>query len=231
MTISKFTIYGERCSGTNYLENLITMNFEIEHTNTYGHKHFFGFDQEKITNSDDTLFICIVRKIQPWLNSFFNDKHHLQLKYIDGLTEQEQKEMFLNGEILSVHDGPNTVSPRQENINDRNLYTGNRYKNIFELRHAKNKYLLEDLPILVKNYCFIRYEDLINDFDSTMNKMKQFGLRLKHNIKFPQNTTQYKKEPNCNFRNRPQKKVCISNREIIEHPDYNPYYENKIYKV
>jgi hypothetical protein len=231
MTISKYTIYGERCSGTNYLENLITINFEIEHTNIYGHKHFFGFDQEKLTNSNDTLFICIVRKIQPWMNSFFNDKHQLQLKYIDGLTKQDQKERFLNSEILSLYDGPNIVSPRQEIITDRNLYTGKRYKNIFELRHTKNKYLIDDLPNLVKNYCFIRYEDLINDFDSTMNKMKQFGLCIKPNIIFPQNTNQYKNEPNSDFRNNPPKPVCISNCEITEHPDYNPYYENKMYKV
>jgi hypothetical protein len=29
MTITKFTIYGERCSGTNYLEELILINFDV----------------------------------------------------------------------------------------------------------------------------------------------------------------------------------------------------------
>ena len=29
---------------------------------------------------------------------------------------------------------------------DRNVYTGKRYKNIFELRHTKIKWMLEDLP-------------------------------------------------------------------------------------
>ena len=27
--LKKLTIYGERCSGTNYLENLINLNFDV----------------------------------------------------------------------------------------------------------------------------------------------------------------------------------------------------------
>lgn len=30
--MEKFTIYGERCSGTNYLENIINMNFDVDVT-------------------------------------------------------------------------------------------------------------------------------------------------------------------------------------------------------
>ena len=59
--LQKFTIYGERCSGTNYLENVITMNFNVEITWKYGWKHFFGFQDYKLQNSDDTLFVCKVQ--------------------------------------------------------------------------------------------------------------------------------------------------------------------------
>ena len=38
--ISKVQIYGERCSGTNYLESLIKLNFNVEITWLYGWKHF-----------------------------------------------------------------------------------------------------------------------------------------------------------------------------------------------
>lgn len=44
--ICKYTIYGERSSGTNYLENLITLNFDVTLTWKYGWKHFF-LDFEK----------------------------------------------------------------------------------------------------------------------------------------------------------------------------------------
>ena len=37
--------------------------------------------------------------------------------------------------------------------------------------------MLEDLPNKVKNCIFIRYEDLINDFDKTLLKIK--GLEVK----------------------------------------------------
>ena len=40
--LKNVVIYGERCSGTNYLEELLSLNFEvswIEHK--YGWKHFF----------------------------------------------------------------------------------------------------------------------------------------------------------------------------------------------
>lgn len=38
--IKKVTIYGERCSGTNYLEELLTENFDVTLVWDYGWKHF-----------------------------------------------------------------------------------------------------------------------------------------------------------------------------------------------
>ncbi len=73
--IDNFTIYGERCSGTNFLENSIKENFELELTWKYGFKHFFGHDSLK--NSDNTLFIGIVRNPFDWINSFYEEKHNL----------------------------------------------------------------------------------------------------------------------------------------------------------
>jgi hypothetical protein len=46
-------------------------------------------------------------------------------------------------------------------LDDRNFKNNNlRFKNIFEMRSIKCKYLLDDMPNLVNNYYFIRYEDL-----------------------------------------------------------------------
>ena len=41
--LKKYTIYGERCSGTKYLEQLMDSNFDIKLTWEFGWKHFFGF--------------------------------------------------------------------------------------------------------------------------------------------------------------------------------------------
>ena len=80
--VKYFTVMGERCSGTNFLENAIAENFELELIWHYGFKHFFGFyDYSKknpiIKNDDDVLFIGIVREPISWINSFNNTKHHI----------------------------------------------------------------------------------------------------------------------------------------------------------
>ena len=41
--ITQFTIFGERCSGTNYLEECILNNFDINVTWKYGWKLFLDF--------------------------------------------------------------------------------------------------------------------------------------------------------------------------------------------
>ena len=73
--MKKVTIYGERCSGTNYLEELLLLNFDVEIVWDYDWKHFFGFND--LTNSDDTLFMGTIRNLEDWINSFYREKHHL----------------------------------------------------------------------------------------------------------------------------------------------------------
>jgi hypothetical protein len=53
--------------------------------------------------------------------------------------------------------------------------------------------MIEDLPKKINNYILIRYEDLIDDFENTLLKIKNMGLKIKDNINFPLNTTNYKK--------------------------------------
>ena len=110
-------------------------------------------------------------------------------------------------------------------MDDRNIYTGERYKNIFELRHTKIKYMVEDLPNRVKNYIFIRYEDLINDFENTMIKLKNKGLNVKQNINFPVNITYYKKEKQKVFI---KKKNQIPDEIILNNPNLIKFYEEKL---
>jgi len=238
--IQKFTIFGERCSGTNYLENIIKNNFEIEVTWDYGWKHFFGFndytntmnlskqcvDKELLSganakdNSDKVLFIGIVRNPFDWLNSLFIDKHHLAPHLKNNIKS------YLNDEFWSIHDNYNLG----EIMEDRNIFTKERYKNIFEMRATKIKYLLEVLPTIVKNYTFIRYEDLINDFEKTLNKIKNCGLIVKPNIDFPINNTKYdyKYLKDYDKNEKKNKKYIISKQLILNNPNINLYYERKL---
>ena len=225
--IEKFTIYGERCSGTNYLENLIKLNFDAQITWQYGWKHFFGFQDEALKKSDDVLFVCIVRDLKSWINSFYRMKYHLPLLYMQNLSREESVHKFLNEEFFSFNDNNGNRDITKEIMEDRNIYTGKRYKNIFELRHTKIKYMVETLPFKVKNFLFIRYEDLTNNFENIMMQIRDKGLRVNNHIKFPLNTDNYKNRENEKF-NVKVKLKDISDEIILKNPNLITYYETKL---
>lgn len=216
--ITHFTIFGERCSGTTYIENLMLLNFNVTVTWKYGAKHFFGHSNELLKDSDNTLFICIVRDPIDWLNSFYRTLHHLPLKYME-MDENSKIDTFLNNEIWSFDDNKKNRDTSKEIMADRNIYTGERYKNIFEMRHTKIKFLLEDLPTKVKNYIFIRHEDICNDFYKVMNAIYAKGLTLKDKNNFPINTSQYKNNKNKIFNGS---SPHIIPQQLIEN---NPHFE------
>jgi hypothetical protein len=209
--ITHFKIYGERCSGTNYLENVILKNFKATLSEKYEYKHFFGFEDQELVNSDNTLFICIVRHPIKWINSFYRNMYHLPLKYMN-IDKNEKRYKFLNDEFWSFYDdsGKN-LNTSKEIMADRNIYTHNRYKNIFELRFTKLKYLIEDLPKKVKNYIFIRYEDLYSNFNFVMNQIKNKGLIVKNTLKFPVNILKYKQN---------NKKFFVPNEKVDDIPSH-----------
>ena len=160
--IKKFTVFGERCSGTNFLEQAILQNFDLEITWDYGWKHWIGHHKFQNTEyEDETLFIGIIREPLGWIDSFFKTPHHLPHHHGKNI------QSFIQNEFYSLYDHGG------ENMLDRNYLTKKRYKNIFECRYYKNKYLIEMMPKLVKNYIFIRYEDLLQFYDLTLNYIKQ----------------------------------------------------------
>jgi len=178
--VKYFTIIGERCSGTNFLEQAIKSNFELELIWHYGFKHFFGhYDYTKknsiIKNDDDVLFLGIVREPISWINSFNNNKHHIP--------EENKKNIhnFLNNEFYSVNKN------NDELLQDRNYKTKKRYKNIFELRDLKNEYLINHKD-RVKNYLLIRYEDLVSNYDNLLYFIQQkYNLKKKYTIRLNKN--------------------------------------------
>ena len=209
--IKKIQIYGERCSGTNYLEEVLLLNFDVEIIWTYGWKHFFGFND--VSNSDDVLFIGIIRNLEDWINSLYREKHHLPVELTKNI------DTYLNNTFYSIEENGN------EMMNDRNIETNERYKNIFELRHIKNKFLIETMPTLVKNYCLITHDDLINNFVDTMNKIKNCNLQIKQNINYPLNIYYYQKNKARVFK----KKQNEIRAEIIM-KNANLFYEKMLFE-
>jgi hypothetical protein len=213
--LKKVTIYGERCSGTNYLEELLTSNFDVEIVWDYGWKHFFGFND--LTNSDDVLFIGIIRNINDWINSFYKNPHHLPHHLL------VNEETFLNEEIYSID------YSNYEIMNDRNMESNQKekYKNIFELRHIKNKFLYETMHKKVKNYLLITYDNLIENFVDVMNQIKNCNLQVKCNIEFPINVKYYKKHKEQEYIKKEENKPIISHEKIIKKA--NLYYEKQLF--
>lgn len=229
--IKKFTIYGERNSGTNYLKALILKNFDVSMTWQYGWKHFFGFND--LSDSDDTLFIGITRNPYDWINSMYRNPHHLRdLKHqtIDNFLSQEVRsfnelEWMYDYEMIALKHIYNKTTHKpefMERINDWNIYTHKRYRNIFELRKIKNDFLINKMPKLVKNYILIRHEDLLYHFNRTMNKIKEMGVPITSHITFPENIQHYFEGPYTNkhrvFTNKPKQEI-IHRSQITKHLD------------
>ena len=112
---------------------------------------------------------------------------------------------------------------------DLNILTKQVYKNIFELRHTKLHYFNKILPTLVKNTIIIRYEDLVFNFKETLTKIKNKGLTIKNNIKFPVNTNLYSGpyEGDGVWKPRNPEKYIISKNDIFLNINFNPVYEEK----
>ena len=205
--INKFIIYGERCSGTNFLENAILENFDIEISLEQGSKHFFCFNNYDSRNFDDTLYIGIVRNPIYWINSFSKELYH-----VPEINKKNIKN-FLFNEFYSINDEEepipkfqtvlfnNKLRNKPKNsimIQDLNYITKQKYKNIFELRKLKNDYLMNIMPSKVKNYILINYEKLLTNYEETLELIKnKFNLIQRYTIF--KNITKYKKSEKFNF--------------------------------
>jgi hypothetical protein len=207
INIKKIIIYGERCSGTNFLENVILENFNVEISWEQGSKHFFCFNDYSKRNFDDTLYIGIIRDPIYWINSFSKELHH-----IPEINRQNLKN-FLFNEFYSVNDEfestpklqtilfnnkPRKIYRYSTMTEDLNYITHKKYKNIFELRKLKNDYLMNVMPIKVKNYTLIKYENLLTNYEETLELIKnKFNLIQKYpTFKKIKN---YKKSDTYNF--------------------------------
>lgn len=193
--INKFTILGERCSGTNILRALVLKNFELKFTEEFGHRHFQIF-HNNLNNSDDCLFIGIIRNPFDWINSLYLKPWHLSYEtgqnrynflnhlFFSKWPSTERRGTKLEHLNIDVKNNRKKLSCGYEIEEDVNLNTGKKYKNIFECRYDKINFLQNTLPTKVKNSILIRYEDLINDFDYTMFELRtQFKL-ISRNVGF-----------------------------------------------
>lgn len=163
--IKKYTILGERHSGTNLVAECMYYHSDIPLTWEYGWKHFFGYCNESILRkATDSLFICITRNPYDWLLAMQNMPYHAN--HLD-----KSKNTFFLEEWYSTN---NNI----EIIEDRNFITKERYKNIFDLRSNKLKYLYNTLPTIVQNLIIIDYNQLVCSSKIFFDTLEQsFGIK------------------------------------------------------
>ena len=156
--ITRIQIYGERCSGTNYVEHLLRRNVPaVPLTWDFGWKHFFH--GPGVETATDCLFVVIYRNPFDWLRSLNRSPWHAAppLWNLDFST-------FIRTPWWCVYDEHWPVArddPRYgtELMLERVPETGERFANVVQLRSAKIRNW-ESLRNVVAHTVSVRYEEL-----------------------------------------------------------------------
>jgi hypothetical protein len=177
-------IFGERCSGTKFLESLVQKNFrDVALTKAFGFKHWFirghhprcranaSTDYEcsrPLSDSRDTLFLCIVREPLDWLRSFHLRPYHAGNHWNLPFSEFIRKPWH-SFETARV----NRCWPLRADgywfIEDA--------ENVLRLRTRKLQHLLNLAP-LVEHFQVVNYETLRDDPQSLAQIAARFGIAL-----------------------------------------------------
>lgn len=150
-------IFGERCSGTNYVAQLLRKNLRgLQPTEAHGWKH--GFPDRVRLPADDTLFVVVVRDPFTWVRSLCRMPWHaapeLHGMAIGAFLRAPWWCQWGQDMDLAADD------PRQgtEMRHERDPRTGERFANVMALRTGKHHAWL-DLSTRVAHAVVVRYED------------------------------------------------------------------------
>lgn len=161
--ISRVTILGERCSGTNYLELLLNQNFNIKTEVDEKHWHI---NPNNINYSDSNLYIIMARNVYDFLRSLYIQRHHVPSRIF-----RKNFSQFIRTEWYSIRSG---VDFR----NDWNPRTKEHYSNILKMRSGKYKHWF-DLQGVVPNFYYINYEELRSDHEFILTSISEkFNIPL-----------------------------------------------------
>ena len=145
-------LIGERCSGTNFLQVLVSKHLPVKFVGPYGSKHFptwFNLTHQWKRDSN-IIFLVIFRNPYDWLRSFYKTPHHTapHLDSTKGATFSD----FVHGEWMSLWGDGKPV------VEDLNPVGNTPFENVLKMRSAKvDSFLaLKEAP----NHFMVRYEDL-----------------------------------------------------------------------
>ena len=143
--MEKIKIYGERNTGTIYLEWLLIKNLivEIQEDFQYGWKHRLAPGEDEITDKmkKETLYVCLVKNPYSWL--------------------------------LSMHKRPyNHPSLKELSFSQFIKYSYGDYKNPVVMWNLKNR-SYTNLGLYADNHIIIKYEDILIEPKEVMGEISE----------------------------------------------------------
>lgn len=185
MNIKNIKIFGERNSGTNYLEQLLNKNIqEVNIFSSYykggsGWKH--GFPRiELFSNLNEVLFIFIIRDFDSWIKSMYVNPYHYK-------TPDNINEFITNKLVIDDY--------RKDH--DVNIYKSEK-QNIIDLRYSKIESYFKFYKN-INNAIFINLNYLQDNYTNFIIFLNEkYKIKIINNIQPILSHTKDKKIKECN---------------------------------
>lgn len=154
-------IFGERCSGTNFVAQLMRRNLpKLSLTDRYGWKH--GFAPAIADRAPDCLFVVVVREPLDWVRSLHQKPWHAAQPLRDRSFSEFVREPFWCEWGRDMELAPGDARIGTEMLHERDPATGQRFANVMRLRTSKLRDWLS-LGQRVEHLVVVRYEDVLRE--------------------------------------------------------------------
>ncbi len=169
-------IYGERCSGTNWVAQMLRRNlFGIRLVDDFGWKH--GWVYGDVERAEDCVFVVVHRDPFDWLRSLHRMPWHAgpELHDVSFARFLRTPWRCVWGADMELAEG----DPRRgtEMLHERDPLTGEPFANVMRLRAAK-MHAWDALRARVRHHVDVRYEVALHDPRAFVRTFAvRFGLR------------------------------------------------------
>ena len=173
---AQLQIFGERCSGTNFVAQLLRRNLpRLQLTDRYGWKH--GFARATDDGAPECAFVIVTRDPFDWVRSLHRKPWHAAGPLRDrSLAEFLREPWWCEwGRDMDLEEGDERRG--QEMMHERDPTTGERFANVLQLRSSKLRDW-QSLQSRVQHYVAVRYEDVLQSPKQFVrDAAKSFGLK------------------------------------------------------
>jgi hypothetical protein len=198
--VENVVVFGLRCSGTNYIAELIKKNYpDIQVSEgSYGvWKHMwqaethFSVDKILMMARQKTVYLFVARNVFEWLQSFNRQPHHCpwaRKMSLENLLDSSPFQSFNNGMLLES------------------------YPSILDERKAKHSHIVNRVLPRLPNARLIKYEDVRDNPSIIKDVLQPFGILRDAPI---DNVEYYKKEQGNAYIPKQYPEISSETRDLI----------------